>query len=145
MEILQPKVGDRVRIRQRTWVVRDVDAYEHCRVLTLASAGSHSPPLQRFIQPFDDVEGEERVEGERRVSLRAWRRLCRSALLEDGPSWGLRTAVAARIDLMPYQLEPALALLSGLGSRVLIADDVGLGKTVQAMLAAAELLSLIHI
>ena len=139
MEILQPKVGDRVRVRQRTWVVRDVDAYEHCRVLTLASAGSHSPPLQRFIQPFDDVEGEERVEGERRVSLRAWRRLCRSALLEDGPSWGLRTAVAARMDLMPYQLEPALALLCGLGSRVLIADDVGLGKTVQAMLAAAEL------
>ena len=98
MEILQPKVGDRVRVRQRTWVVRDVDAYEHCRVLTLASAGSHSPPLQRFIQPFDDVESEERVEGERRVSLRAWRRFCRSALLEDGPStrWVEETESAHR-------------------------------------------------
>ena len=140
MEILQPRVGDRVRVRQHTWIVRDIDAYEHCRVLTLASAAAPGqPPLQRFIQPFDDVEPVERGRGERRVSLRAWRHLCRTALLEDGPCWALRTAVAARIDLMPYQLEPALALLRGLGSRVLIADDVGLGKTVQAMLAAAEL------
>jgi len=140
MEILQPKVGDRVRVRQQTWTVRDVEAYEHCRVLTLAPAAGHDQrPLRRFIQPFDDVEPVERGRGEQRVSLRAWRHLCRSALLEDGPSWALRTAVAARIDLMPFQLEPALALLHGLGSRVLIADDVGLGKTVQAMLAAAEL------
>jgi len=140
MEILQPKVGDRVRVRQHTWIVHDVDAYEHCRVLTLASAAAQgSVPLRQFIHPFDDVEGIERGGGSRRVSIRSWRHLCRSTLLEDGPSWGLRTAIRARIDLMPYQLEPALALLRGLGSRVLIADDVGLGKTVQAMLAAAEL------
>src|SRR6185503_13968298 len=45
----------------------------------------------------------------------------------------------ARIDLLPHQLEPALALVRGLGSRVLLADDVGLGKTIQAGLAIAEL------
>jgi superfamily II DNA or RNA helicase len=43
------------------------------------------------------------------------------------------------MELLPYQFEPALALLHGRGSRVLIADDVGLGKTVQAMLAVSEL------
>jgi superfamily II DNA or RNA helicase len=41
--------------------------------------------------------------------------------------------------VLPYQLEPTLALLHGLGSRLLIADDVGLGKTMEAVLAVAEL------
>ena len=40
---------------------------------------------------------------------------------------------------MPHQLEPALAVLAGHGSRVLLADAVGLGKTVQAGLLLAEL------
>jgi superfamily II DNA or RNA helicase len=43
------------------------------------------------------------------------------------------------MDLLPYQLEPALGLLRGDGCRVLLADEVGLGKTVQAGLVAAEL------
>ena len=40
---------------------------------------------------------------------------------------------------MPHQLEQALAVLRGLGSRVLIADDVGLGKTIQAAMVLSEL------
>ncbi len=35
-------------------------------------------------------------------------------------------------DLLPYQLEPALAVLRHGATRVLIADAVGLGKTVQS-------------
>ena len=45
------------------------------------------------------------------------------------------------MDLFPHQLEPALAVLRGLGSRALLADDVGLGKTLQAGLVIAELLA----
>jgi superfamily II DNA or RNA helicase len=45
------------------------------------------------------------------------------------------------MDLLPYQLEPALAVIRGLGSRVLIADEVGLGKTIQAGLIVSELLA----
>src|SRR6185503_8262729 len=51
----------------------------------------------------------------------------------------LRTARSARIDLLPHQLEPALALVRGCGSRVLLADEVGLGKTIQAGLIVKEL------
>ncbi|HET9834434.1 MAG TPA: helicase-related protein [Vicinamibacterales bacterium] len=51
----------------------------------------------------------------------------------------LRTAGAAQIDILPYQLEPAVAVLRGNGCRVLIADEVGLGKTIQACLVIAEL------
>src|SRR5262249_39758450 len=52
---------------------------------------------------------------------------------------GLSTAANARMDLLPHQLEPALAILRGRGSRVLLADEVGLGKTVQAGLILSEL------
>jgi superfamily II DNA or RNA helicase len=42
--------------------------------------------------------------------------------------------------LLPFQLEPALALMQGRATRMLLADEVGLGKTVQAGLLVAELL-----
>jgi superfamily II DNA or RNA helicase len=41
---------------------------------------------------------------------------------------------------MAHQLEPALAVLAGRGTRVLLADEVGLGKTIQAGLVLGELL-----
>ncbi len=51
----------------------------------------------------------------------------------------LRSARAASIDIFPFQLEPALALIRGRAARVLLADEVGLGKTIQAGLILAEL------
>jgi hypothetical protein len=42
---------------------------------------------------------------------------------------------------MPHQLEPALAILHGRGCRILLADEVGLGKTIQAGIAIAELIA----
>jgi superfamily II DNA or RNA helicase len=53
----------------------------------------------------------------------------------------LRTATRARIDLLPFQLEPALAWTHGDGVRFLVADEVGLGKTVQAGLLMSEVLA----
>ena len=51
---------------------------------------------------------------------------------------GLPAALEAGVDILPYQLEPALAVVDGV-RRLLIADEVGLGKTIQAALAIAEL------
>lgn len=45
----------------------------------------------------------------------------------------------AAIDILPFQLEPVMALVYGHGSRLLLADEVGLGKTIQAGLILAEL------
>jgi superfamily II DNA or RNA helicase len=50
----------------------------------------------------------------------------------------LNAALAAQVEVHAYQLEPALAVAEGT-RRLLIADDVGLGKTIQAALALAEL------
>ena len=139
MEIPQHKIGDRVRVRQRTWKVQQVDSYPSCRVYTLGGIGHAGPGTCRVLHPFDDVERIDAPHRTRRVPLRTWRHACRALLLQHGDASALRTAALARIELLPYQLEPTLALLQGHGARLLIADEVGLGKTVQAMLAVAEL------
>ncbi len=72
---------------------------------------------------------------------RRWRSACRALLAEHSPVSGLRAARLARINLLPHQLEPALAIVLGRGSRVLLADAVGLGKTIQAGLIVTELLA----
>jgi superfamily II DNA or RNA helicase len=53
----------------------------------------------------------------------------------------LRATANAKIDLLPHQLQPALAVVRGLGCRLLLADDVGLGKTIEAGAIIAELRS----
>ncbi|MFN7982573.1 MAG: helicase-related protein [Vicinamibacterales bacterium] len=140
MEFLRSKVGDVVRVRQHTWTIGAIDNFEQCRVLSLQRPGPHSGRCH-VIEPFDDVKRASTGGGPRRVNLREWRRVCRALIAEDGGASSLRTAATARVDLLPFQLEPALAVLQGLGARVLLADDVGLGKTVQAMLACAELMA----
>ena len=95
---------------------------------------------RQFVTPFDSVEPLA-AEGRRRlVRMREWRRRFRLLLAEHGPASMLRTATRARIALLPHQLEPALAIVRGTASRVLIADEVGLGKTIQAGLAVSELI-----
>ena len=107
MDILQPKVGDRVRVRQRTWVVQDVDSYDGCRILTLSGNGAGaSLRTCRVIHPFDDVAAVDVPKRPTRVGTRAWRRACRALIASDGDASALRTAGSARIDLLPYQFEP---------------------------------------
>jgi superfamily II DNA or RNA helicase len=132
----KPKSGDMVRVRRARCRVVDIRPYDACQVLTLRGADHVE---RRVITPFDIVEPLDRVTGLRRVGRGRWRRACRDLLAANVPPGGLRSARQAQMDLLPHQLEPALAILRGLGSRVLLADDVGLGKTVQAGLVAAEL------
>jgi superfamily II DNA or RNA helicase len=144
MQILQ---SDVVRIRRRRWRVVDVRHYEQCQVLTVLSFGDverAAPDIQErhFVAPFDVVERIERRSRPIRIPHRLWRRACRALIAADTPPGALRRARLARIDLLPHQLEPALALVRGLGSRVLLADDVGLGKTIQAGLIVSELQAL---
>ena len=48
----------------------------------------------------------------------------------------------AAMDLMPYQLEPAQIALNRTRQRILIADTVGLGKTLEAGILMSELIVL---
>ena len=117
--------------------------YEDCQLLTLAGV---SPPYigveRRFVAPFDVIERIDRRVRPRVVrAQRVAPRLPPAPCADNRPPGALKSALHARIDLLPHQLEPALAIVRGFGSRVLLADDVGLGKTIQAGLICAELLA----
>src|SRR3989442_802524 len=134
------RVGDLVRVRRHRWHVADVRGYNHCQLVTLSGAGALNGGVQRrVLAPFDVIEPLDKPTVLRFVRPGRWRRACRALVAQHTPPGALRSPLRARMDLLPYQLEPAMALVRGLGSRVLLADDVGLGKTIQAGLAVAEL------
>lgn len=122
-------------MRGRDWTVLQIWTYADCEGLRLEStAGSHS---QTLLLPFDrprrvDIRRLEVVH--RRKWLHAFERL----LLDVHPYGGLRFC-SPTIELIPYQLEPALAMLREGHPRLLIADDVGLGKTIEAGVILQEL------
>ena len=150
MQILQLRSGDLVRIRRRRWRVVDVRTHDACQTLTVVGLGIPGIPgidddglepcgERRFIAPFDIVEAVEPTSRLRLATRRQWRRACRAIVAGVTPPGGLRAARFAHIDILPHQLEPALAIVRGLGTRLLLADDVGLGKTIQAGLVLSEL------
>lgn len=125
--------GDLVRIRQQPWHVERarVDA-DICRLDVSRGLSRTS-----FLVPFDRVQPLTRprrfLRG-RRQSLRA------RALGLPASTFGhrsLASGVGAWLDIRPFQLVAAIAFGDG-HRRVLLADEVGLGKTVQAGLAIAE-------
>ena len=62
----------------------------------------------------------------------------RSAVVNDE---NIHVGDAAAMDLVPYQLEPARQALRQPRQRILIADAVGLGKTLEAGILVSELLA----
>ena len=63
----------------------------------------------------------------------------RAAILDQREPDTLAAAARANLDLLPHQLEPALAVVRHGARRLLLADAVGLGKTIEAGLVLAEL------
>jgi len=93
-----------------------------------------------LLTPFDVVELVPAPSTTpRRVGAAQWRHAARHLVARSGVHGLLRAAVGADIDILPHQLEPVVSVLRGAGCRVLLADDVGLGKTIQACLLIAEL------
>ena len=129
----QVMIGDRVSARRQRWKVVDARSFEACRLLTLVGTDATNTGIERrLITPFDVVEPLEQQSRLRVVRLPGWRRAVGSLAAIAGSPETLRTAARARIDLLPHQLEPALAIVRGIASRLLIADEVGLGKTIEA-------------
>ena len=134
--------GDLVFVRRARWRIVQVRAYDGCQLVTLCGlAPPHLGRERRVLLPFDTLEPIRRAARPRLVRATAWRRACRALIAADGPPASLRAARDARIDLLPHQIEPAIAILRGLGTRLLLADEVGLGKTIQAGLIVSELLA----
>ena len=137
---MQISQSDVVRVRRARWRVAGIRSFERCQLVTLTGIDTSNAGAERCVlTPFDTVDRVEPRLDLASVSRRAWRRSCRALMASHVPPGGLRAASHARIDFLPHQLEPALAVLRGLGSRVLLADEVGLGKTIEAGLIVSEL------
>jgi ERCC4-related helicase len=134
--------GETVRIRDERWVVTRQTPGMSASVLDVRGQNrSNRDELTSFLLPFEIVERLTSDRSPRRVRARRWRQHVRALLCDATPLWpSLRAPVRADISLMAFQLEPALAVTHGIASRILIADEVGLGKTIQAALIIAEIL-----
>jgi superfamily II DNA or RNA helicase len=132
--------GDRVMVRGERWVVQETTAFTNATLLNLATTEEQGQQRRcRLLTPFDRPVAIRRTPGIRATTPRRWMHHLHALRAERRAFGELRAPLRAGIDLLPFQLEPALAVARGAASRFLLADEVGLGKTIQAGLMLAEL------
>lgn len=130
--------GDRVTVRGERWVVQEATAYGEVTLLGLSRADDrHAHRRCCLLSPFDRPVATGRSPVIRATTRRRWMRHLHAHLSEVRVFGELQAPQRAAMDILPFQLEPALA--RGRATRFLLADEVGLGKTIQAGLMLAEL------
>jgi superfamily II DNA or RNA helicase len=157
-----PEVGQMVRVRGQHWVVSDVSA-SSLPLDVLASRAGAGHTLVRLSNVEDHGLGQEldviwEVEPGREIlDVATLPNLVRSAEADeparlraflDAVRWGavasadvraLQAPFRAGIQIEDYQLEPVTRAIRSPRANLLVADDVGLGKTIEAGLVAQEL------
>lgn len=131
--------GDRVRIDGREKLIERVDADAgllryHCQ------GQCHAEGELDAEQPVSQADARllaGRMDRNDRFELRR-ETLERRARARTHPGWGV---LGARIDLIPHQLRVAEVAAERRPPRLLLADEVGLGKTIEACLIAAQQLA----
>jgi superfamily II DNA or RNA helicase len=140
---MRVRPGDAVRIRDQRWRVAAESSFGTVSIVDVdgCDATNHGTKA-RFLLPFEAVApASPSAASSRFVTIDRWRRAARAVLAAAVPRWtSLRAARGAQFTVLPFQLEPAMAVVRGEACRVLIADEVGLGKTVQAGLILAEMI-----
>ncbi|MFD6275192.1 helicase-related protein [Streptomyces sp. NPDC060209] len=133
--------GSLVTARGREWVVLPESATD---MLVLRPLGGSDDDIAAVFPAFEDVKGAEfaapepsdlgdqRAAGLLRTALRIGFRS------GAGP---FRSLAGIAVEPRAYQLVPLLMALRQQTVRMLISDDVGIGKTVEAGLIASELLA----
>ena len=142
-----PTPGARVLVRDAEWIVRRVDhapgGYQVvCEGVSELVRGREMV----FLSALDPIEALNPAETrlvpdtspqfiDSRLYIEA---LLRQAVPNDG---AIHVGHTAAMNLVPYQLEPARLALSRPRQRILIADAVGLGKTLEAGILVSELIA----
>lgn len=134
-------VGSLVHARGRDWVVLP-ESEPDCLVVRPLGGGDDDvagllPALEQvspaaFPPPSPDDLGDDR-------SARLLREALRIGFRSSGGPF--RCLAGLAVSPRPYQLVPLLLALRQETVRLLIADDVGIGKTIEAALIGAELLA----
>ena len=156
-----PEVGQLVRVRDRAWVVADVvasttsddelpDARQH--LLELTSVGGEDDGLDEELNVIWEIEPGATVLEKAtlpRPRLDHFDDPSRLDAFLDAVRWGAATSADSRtiqapfrsgIDIEDYQLDPVVRAIQMPRVNLLIADDVGLGKTIEAGLVVLELI-----
>lgn len=136
-------VGSLVRTRGREWIVLPDSAREP-DVLWLRPLGGSDDEVAGVYLPLEPVTEASFPPPDPARDLGGYRSL---VLLRDALRLGFRSGAGPfrcfaglGVEPRPYQLVPLLLALRQETVRLLIADDVGIGKTVEALLIARELL-----
>ena len=92
-----------------------------------------------ILLPFDRPRPVPDAAGIRVLRPRRFLHRVREAYALARPAGALSAIAQSRITILPYQLEPALLMRRDGVARVMVADAVGLGKTIQAGIILSEL------
>ena len=136
--------GLRVRARGLIWDVIAIESGTERECLDLRCVDGDMAGLewQLFVPPDRSNVSRNRLIRNSRRRLSLWRLLHRAHILNALP--GATSFVVrepGRIRIEPYQLVPLMRALDMPRPRLLLADGVGFGKTIQAGLIAAELIA----
>src|SRR5215471_13787115 len=156
-----PEIGQLVEVRGRHWVVTDVTpsalppdalAGESSRQHLLSLSSVEDDALSEELQVVWEAEVGRRIREHATLpevtpdgfddpgALAAFLDAVRWGAVTSAESDTLQAPFRSGIAIEEYQLEPLVRALGQPRVNLLIADDVGLGKTVEAGLIAQELL-----
>lgn len=137
------EIGSLVRARGREWVVLPESRAEE-NLLVLRPLGGSEEEIAGIFLPLEKVEPARFPLPDPTADLGNH---LSCGLLRDAVRLGFRSAAGPlrslgriAVEPRPYQLVPLLMALRLDTIRLLIADDVGVGKTIEALLIARELL-----
>jgi len=139
--------GSRILVRDAEWLVRRVDTTSTGgKALTVVGISELVRDKEAiFLDEIDTVvpldPGDTRIVVDSSPFYRASLLYMESLLRQTAPTDdNLYIGHRAAMDLVPYQLEPALQALAQPRQRILIADAVGLGKTLECGILLSELI-----
>ena len=136
--------GTEVEARGLRWRVLRVDGQTGSRVCRLRGQGGVAAGEEiDILLDLEEVRPiRHEIDPKRAGRLRDWLLYHQAFLLEQalGPH-AMLAAQPGRLEIQPYQLVPIIRALSMSRVRLLLADGVGLGKTIQAGLVITELMA----
>lgn len=105
------------------------------------SGNKYSVLVNGKIQSYykEQIQLQNAKEEHKYLSLPKVRAALTAYQIHNPGSSNLYSLNSARIDFVPYQFRPALRMIQADSPRVLVADDVGVGKTIEAGLILKEL------
>ena len=105
------------------------------------SGNKYSVLINGKVQSFykEQIQLQNAKEEHQYLSLTRVRSALTAYQIHNPGSSNLYSLNSARIDFVPYQFRPALRMIKAESPRILVADDVGVGKTIEAGLILKEL------